>query len=135
MGSQSGGGYTTSPSSFQALRRNVYTLSRRYPLDAENRFGKKVSDRTSEVVTATPLQTGQEFWRALSKGGKIREIQTKHGPGWIAEFSDRSHVVWRPMTTSAAKTGIDNPAVDIDVQTSGHGFPPRYRIHFKKGNR
>ncbi len=133
MGSQSGGGYHGSPASFQALKNNIDQLSRKYPLDIDKRFGTKISDRISEVRSDTPLQTAEEFWTALSQGATIRQIQTKYGPGWIGEFSDRSHVVWRPMTSSAEKTGADNPAVDIDIKTSGHGFPPRYRIHFRKG--
>ncbi len=133
MGSQSGGGYSTSTRSFQVLKGNIQGLANKYPLDAEKRFGTKISERISEVRTGTPLQTAEEFWRTLSQGATIRRIQTKNGPGWIAEFSDRSHVVWRPVTSSAVRTGADNPAVDIDIKTSGHGFPRRYRIHFRKG--
>ena len=118
MGSQSGGGYNGSPASFQVLKNNIHQLSRTYPLDKEKRFGTKISDRISEVRSDTPLHTAEEFWTALSQGATIRQIQTKYGPGWIGEFSDRSHVVWRPMTSSATKSGADNPAVDIDIRTS-----------------
>jgi hypothetical protein len=135
MGAHGGGGYTGPASSFTLLKDNIFKLAQKYPLDSENRFGTKVSEKTSEIYTDTPKPTAHEFWKALSKGARVREIQTKNGPGWIAEFSDKSHVVWRPVTTSAAKTGTDNPGVDIDVKTSGHGFPPRYRIHFKKGGK
>lgn len=133
MGSQGGGGYSTSSGSFQELKDNIHRLARQYPLDTEKRFGTKISERSSEVRADTPLETAREFWDVLSHGATIRQIQTKHGQGWIAEFSDRSHIVFRPVTSSAVKSGTDNPAVDIDIKTSGHGFPPRYRIHFRKG--
>lgn len=113
------------PDRSKLLKDNIHGLARKYPLDTENRFGTKISERISEVHTDTPMLTGEEFWDALSKGGTVRQIQTKNGPGWIAEFSDRSHIVWRPATTSAVKTGTDNPGIDIEIRTSGHGFPPR----------
>lgn len=75
------------PSSFEALKRNIHSLSRRYPLDAENRFGKKVSERTSEVVTASPIQTGQEVdfltfgVLLLAVGANEHQFQT----GWFIE--------------------------------------------------
>lgn len=113
------------PDRSKLLKDNIHGLARKYPLDTENRFGTKISERISEVHTDTPMLTGEELWDALSKGGTVRQIQTKSGPGWIAEFSDRSHIVWRPATTSAVKTGTDNPGIDIEIRTSGHGFPPR----------
>lgn len=91
--------------------------------------------QSHQLSTDTPLGTAEEFWIALSKGATVRDIQTKNGPGKIAEFSDKSHVVWRPVTTSSTKTGDDHPAVELDVRTSGHGFPPRYKIHFRKGSK
>lgn len=135
MGAHGGGGFSSAPGSFQVLKGNIDALAKKYPLDSKNRFGTKVSDKTSEIHTDTPLGTAEEFWNALSKGATVRDIQTKNGPGKIAEFSDKSHVVWRPVTTSSTKTGDDHPAVELDVRTSGHGFPPRYKIHFKKGRK
>lgn len=135
MGAHGGGGLGASPGSFQVLKGNIDGLARKYPLDSENRFGTKVSAKTSEVYTGTPLRTAEEFWKALSKGGTVRDIDTKNGPGKIAEFSDKSHVVLRPITSSSKKTGSDHPAVEIDIRTPGHGFPPRYKIHFTKGSK
>lgn len=135
MGAHGGGGFSASPSSFQALKGNIDRLAKKYPLDAQNRFGTKVSEKTSEIHTATPLATAEEFWTVLSKGATVRNIHTKNGPGKIAEFSDKSHVVWRPITTSSKRIGGEHPAIELDFRTTGHGFPPRYKIHFKKGSK
>lgn len=133
MGSQAGGGYSSSPHSFQTLDDNIHRLARKYPLDDENRFGTKVSEAISVLSTDDPMPVAEEFWRALSKGGVVRQIETKNGPGWIAQYSDGSHVVWRPVTTTTTRTGADQPAIDIDIQTAGRGYPPRYRLHITKG--
>jgi len=65
----------------------------------------------------------------------VQEIKTKYGTGRIATFDDKSHVVYRPVTKSSIVSSQDNPGIEIDIRTSGHGFPPRYKIHFRKGGR
>lgn len=133
MGASSGGGASAAPHPFQTLATSYFNLARTYPLDADNRFGIRVNNRISEVHSANPVVTAEAFWRSLRQGGEVIEIDTRYGPGWIARFSDRSHVVWRPVTGSTVKHGIDMPAIDIDIKTRGQGLPTRYRIHFKKG--
>ena len=133
MGNPTGGGYRGSPSSFRVLRTNIDRLAAKYPLDRDRRFGKRVSERISEIQSDDPGATAKEFWKALSRGGVVQEIKTKYGTGRIATFDDKSHVVYRPVTKSSIVSSQHNPGIEIDIRTSGHGFPPRYKIHFRKG--
>lgn len=133
MGHGADGGYRNSPSSFRVLRNNIDRLSAKYPLDRDRRFGQRVSERISEIRTDDPVATAKEFWKALSRGGVVQEIKTKYGTGRIATFDDKSHVVYRPVTKSSIVSSQHNPGIEIDIRTSGHGFPPRYKIHFRKG--
>jgi len=55
----------------------------------------------------------------------MREIKTKYGPGRIATSADKSHIVHRPVTKSSILSSEENPSVELDIKTSGHGFPPR----------
>ena len=59
------------------------------------------------------------------RGGIMREIKTKYGPGRIATSADKSHIVHRPVTKSSILSSEDNPSVELDIKTSGHGFLPR----------
>lgn len=133
MGASGGGGATGVAHPFETLATSYFRLAQSFPLDSENRFGTRVNHRVSEVFSANPVETAELFWQSLRQGGEVIEIDTNHGRGWIARFSDRSHVVLRPVTGSTAKHGTDMPAIDIDIKTSGRGLPARYRIHFKKG--
>lgn len=122
MGPGHGGGFATSPSAFHVLAGSIRELAKKYPLDRIGRFGTK--DRGSQVIRSSdPLATSQEFWRALSRGGRIAALP--NGRGNRAIFDDGSHVVYRPY-----KTKDGSPAVEIAIQTSGHGLPRRQKIHF-----
>ena len=89
MGHGADGGYRSSPSSFRVLRTNIDRLAGKYPLDRDRWFGKRVSERISEIRTDDPVATAKEFWKALSRGGVVQEIKTKYGTGRIAIFDDK----------------------------------------------
>ena len=114
MGHGADGGYRSSSSSFRVLRTNIDRLAGKYPLDRDRRFGKRVSERISEIRTDDPVATAKEFWKALSRGGVVQEIKTKYGTGRIATFDDKSHVVYRPVTKSSLVSFQDNPGIEID---------------------
>ena len=98
MGAHGGGSLGASPSSFQVLKGNIDGLAKKYPLDSENRFGTKVSAKTSEVYTGTPLRTAEEFWKALSKGGTVRDIDTKNNIENLARMPEQSlRPSWRQV--------------------------------------
>lgn len=52
----------------------------------------------------------------------MREIKTKYGPGRIASSADKSHIIHRPVTKSSILSSEDNPSVELDIKTSGHGL-------------
>jgi hypothetical protein len=122
MGSQSGGGYSSSPSSFDRLARNVDRLAKKYRLTPGGRFGEK-GDNSRIIRSENPNETAREFWKALSKGGRVRSLPNGKGEG--AFFDDGSHVVIRPITSTE-----NSPAVSIRIMTKGRGIAPNQKIHF-----
>jgi hypothetical protein len=126
MGSQSGGGYASSPSGFKVLLHNIAGLAERYPMTPGGRFGKR-GRNTRVIESDDPAATAREFWRALSKGG--RQVPLPNGKGDRAMFDDDSLVVHRVRTGTPG-----SPAIEIVIATPGNGLPAYQKIHFlKKG--
>ena len=133
MGSQSGGGYASSPSGPQVLFVNIERLAKRgWPLDREGRFGTKVSEGVSEIVTDNPLGTAKQFFDTLGEGGKPRTAIGKYGPVEMRVFDDNSTVTHRKLTRSSVEKHEDNPAVEIHIRTENPRYPGGYRIHFRR---
>ena len=122
MGPHSGGGYSSSPSSFEHLARNVDRLAQDYRLTPGGRFGEK-GDNSRVITSENPNATAREFWKALSKGGRVRSLPNGKGEG--AFFDDGSHVVFRPITSTE-----NSPAISIRIMTKGRGIAANQKIHF-----
>lgn len=133
MGTGGGGSHGTHPADITSLIDGMRLLAKRYRLDAEGRFGVRVSRKTSELHTQDPLGTAQAFWETLSAGAHVTIKRTGYGDVHIAEFSEESVIVWRPITSSSIKRQEDNPAIDFDIKTLAPGLARAYRLHFKRG--
>lgn len=133
MGHVSGGGYASSPSDPKVLLDNISRWSKKWPLDAEGRFGKRRTDDVSEIITDDPHRTARQFFEALGRGGKYEQRSGgKYGTVELLMFDDRSHVSYRPETGSSRKLREDNPAVGIFIRISTSRHPGGYRIHFRR---
>jgi hypothetical protein len=69
-----------------------------------------------------PECAAREFWKALSKGGRVRSRPNGKSEGSF--FDDGSHVVIRPITSTE-----DSPAISIRIMTKGRGIAANQKIH------
>jgi hypothetical protein len=116
MGGTSFGGYASQSAS---LSKNHESLSKRYPLDSQGRFGSK--DRGSQVVISDdPEATALEFFKKLGEGGSDQTMSA--GKIQVKSFGAKSLVVLRLESSDGS------PAITLQ-------FGPRnkqsYKIHFK----
>lgn len=133
MGRHTGGGYAASPNNPKLLFRNITRLSKKgWPLDAEGRFGRRISEDVSEIVTDDPLGTARQFFDVLGAGGEFRTATGKYGTVEMRVFSDNSTVTHRVVTRSSVEKREDNPAIEIHIRTTNPRYPDGYRIHFRR---
>src|SRR5271165_7018871 len=55
----------------------------------------------------------------------MREIRTSTGLAESRPPRTSRTSVHRPVTKSSILSSEDDPSVELDIKTSGHGFPPR----------
>ena len=135
MGTGGGGSFSSDPSDVTTLISGMRRLAKHHRLDAEGRFGIRVSKKTSELHTQDPLGAAQTFWGTLSTGAHVTNKPTGYGDVHIAQFSDQSVIVWRPITSSSIRRQEDNPAIDFDIKTPAPGLARAYRLYFKRGTK
>lgn len=128
MGSGGGGGYAKSPSSFEALHKNLKSVAAHYPVTANGYFGapgKQAKGRTRIIESDKPSKTAKMFFMVAAKDGRI--VKYSDGTVTVAKFDDGSRVSYRQTSTSDG-----SPAVEIIIETPGRGFPKFQKIHFTK---
>lgn len=123
MGSRSGGGATSSPSSSSTVADNIETLLDEHPLTPGGYFGVK-GKNTRVIASDNPKATADSFWKKLSRGGRADPLP--NGKGDRVRFDDGSIAVYRVVSRSKG-----SPAVEISVESSnGRKIAAYQKIHF-----
>jgi hypothetical protein len=124
MGSQTGGGYTASPSSLAEFRRNVDRSLKEFSINAQGKFAVKGEGRSQRIYDVNPEATAKKLYETLSAGGEFRPLP---GEGYIRWFDDGTHVTYRPTRTSDG-----NPVVEVTTASPGSKPGCYQKVNFTK---
>ena len=111
---------------YRSIGQNIMVVSSKFKYK-NGRFGDNSPSSgniTRNIKSKNPLQTAQEFYNAISFGGK--ETSYKHGKVKTTQMADGSIISFRTTSTSDG-----TPVVEINITCSSHSAGlKQQKIHF-----